>query len=146
MDFSTFDTKEAADDGAVLHFTHPILGHALYDGPGADAQGRLMDPAKDHQPVTAMVRGYHAPIVQAATKSKARARMQGQTHAEVEAVGRKLIDALIVSWQGITRDGKPLSCTAENKVWLTETNHAIFSQIDEFAKDQANFFADAATS
>lgn len=144
MDFSTFDTKDAADAGAMLHFVHPILGHLLYDGPGADAQGRLVDKAQDHRPVTATVRGYHAPTVQAAMRSRDRARMERQTEADIERTGRKLIDALIVDWQGITRDGKSLPCTAENKAWLTDTNHAIFAQIDEFAKDQANFFAPAA--
>lgn len=146
MDFSTFDTKSAADEGAELHFIHPILGHLLYDGPGADALGRLVDPNKGHTPVSAIVRGYHAPKVQEATKIRNRARMQKQTDAEIEAAGRKLIDALIVSWQGITRDGKPLACNVENKVWLTETNYEVFGQIDAFAKDQANFFEAAATS
>lgn len=146
MDFSRFDTKDAADEGAVLHFTHPVLGHPLYDGKGADEHGRLKDPAKDHQPVTAIIRGYHAPTVQEASKAKARARMQKQTEADIEATGRRLIDALIVSWQGVSRDGKPLPCTLENKVWLTDTNYAIFAQIDDFAKDQANFFETAATS
>lgn len=146
MDFSTFDTKDAADNGAVLHFVHPILGHYLYDGEGADADGRLVDPAKDHRPVTATIRGYHAPTVQAAMKSRDRARMERQSEAEIERTGRKLIDALIVRWDGVTRNGAPLECTAENKAWLTETNHAIFAQIDDFARDQANFFGSAARS
>lgn len=138
MDFSTFNTKGAADDGAKLHFVHPVMGHYLYDGPGADSNGRLVDPKKKHDEVSAIIRGYHAPTVQSAL-SKGNA--EKMSPAQQAAAGRKLIDALIVSWQGITDgDGKPLPCTAENKHWLTEQNHSIFQQIDAFAKEQANFF------
>lgn len=140
MDFSTFDTKSAADQGATLHFTHPVLGHYLYDGPGAGPDGSLVDASKKHTPVTAVVRGYHAPKVQGLIDRTNRSRMERQSEAEQKAFAAKLIDTLIVSWEGITRDGKPLECTAENKAWLTETNHEIFKQIDEFAKDQGNFF------
>jgi len=140
MDFSTFNTKSAADEGAVLHFVHPILGHYLFDGKGADKDGALVDPSADHQPVTATVRGYHSDTVQAVANNGQKARFENQSKAQQERAGRDLIDALIVDWQGITRGGKPLPCTAENKFWLTETNHEIFRQIDQFAKDQANFF------
>ena len=140
MDFSTFNTKPAADEGAVLHFVHPVLGHELYDGPGADEHGALVDPSKDHQPVTATVRGYNSDTVQQVAQQGQRRGLERQSKAQQDAAGRDLLDALIVDWQGITRDGKPLPCTKANKVWLTETNHEVFRLIDAFAKDQANFF------
>ena len=138
MDFSKTNTKSSAEAGKELHLRHPVLGHRLYDGDGAGVNGLLTDAKKPHTKVAMTVRGYHAPSVVEAAKRTQRKGME--TDEDQEKAGGIIIDALVVDWSGITRDGKPPPCTKENKVWLTEQNHDIFKQIDAFAKDQANFF------
>ncbi|MGR3574011.1 MAG: hypothetical protein ACU0CF_04650 [Sagittula sp.] len=144
MDFEKLDTKPIAEHGAEMHVSHPALGHLLYEGEGADPKtGRLIDKSKPHEKVTITVRGYHAPSVQSAAKRSQAKAMNKLSEAESEKMGHDLIDALIVDWSNVSKAGEPLACTRANKIWLAEVNHDLFNQINEFAQDQANFFANA---
>lgn len=144
MDFSTFDTKPVAEKGAEMHVAHPVLGHLLYDGKGADDQGKLIDKSKPHEKVTITVRGWHSPSVQAAIKATQSGKVQQRSEAELEVAGEKIVDALIVDWSNVSKGGEALDCTATNKAWLVEQNYKIFEQVYNFAQDQANFFGGAA--
>lgn len=138
MDFESTDISEAAEQGREMHILHPVLGHRLYEGEGADRNGFLTDHKKPHKKITMIVRGLHSATVAEVVK---RAQRQGmETDEDKEKSGAAFIDALVVDWSGITRGGKVLPCTKANKVWLTERNPSYFQQIQKFAEDQANFF------
>lgn len=143
MDLLSLDTRPAAERGAVLHLKHPVFGHRLYEGEGADQHGRLRDPEVEHEPVTITVRGEHSESVRAVRRDAERARMAGEDLPE-ERLARDLADAMVVEWSGVTDEhGKPLPCTRDNKYRVLDANHRIWDQVRQFAADQANFFTAA---
>ncbi len=144
MDFGTIDSRDAADKGRDLHLCHPILGHLLYVGDGANTDGELIDRKKSHDAITLKVRGYHSPKVQKALNVGKKKTVR--TDSETEELGEDFCDALIVSWANVEARGKPLKCTKENKVWLIEQDPGLFQQVHKFAEDRANFFDKAPRS
>lgn len=144
MDFTTINTKDAAEEGEILHVEHPVLGHLLYVGEGADSNGKLRDPQKGHEKVTMTVRGLHSESIQKARRDNDTKKTRKRSSSD-QKMGEDLIDALIIDWSNVIADKEPLDCTRENKIWLVEQDPNIMAQIMEFAADTENFFvSDAA--
>ena len=76
MDFSTINAKADAEEGALLHFTHPQLGYPLYTGKGANALGVLINADLPHEPVTALVRGMESATVRAEAQRMEKVRIK----------------------------------------------------------------------
>lgn len=138
MDLTKFDTREAADEGRPMHLKHPIFGHPLYTGDGADDQGRLVNRRKGCEPILLHVRGFHSETVRSLIRKGQKDALTG----DAEDKGDALIDALIVGWSdNVTdADGQPRKCDKRNKVAVIRSNDEYEAQLLAFARDQANFF------
>jgi hypothetical protein len=125
MDFSAFNTREAAEKGAFLHFRHPTTGKPLFD---------------KGEPVGVYLRGMESRTVTEEMRRVAKAKMLG------EAAGLKLAKALVVRFVGVEReDGTPLGNSEADIEWLFGLSSSFEEQIINFAQDRASFFADSGT-
>lgn len=146
MEFSRLETRQKADEGAVLHVRHPWHGHPLYYGPGANADGEIADKAAEHKPITITVRGANCPTMRKLYKDHERDRMKlgrkltpAQEKQLQEKLGEVVIDATVIAWDGFFETGAPLPCTPENRRELFERAPDIQRQVLEFSQDQANY-------
>lgn len=138
MDLNRVSTKESAEEGEPLHLLHPVLGHEIYTGEGADADGRLIDRDKPHEPVELIVRGFHSASVQEVVKRQQKKALRSESAQE--KAGADLIDAVIVSWTNVVRGDETLPCTRANKVWLMELDPDFWAQVQRFGQDREVFF------
>lgn len=148
MDLSSFNTRNAAEQGAELHLKHPALGHRLYTGEGAGEHGKLVDKEKA-QPVTLTVFGTESDTVRERARDLQRAKVKGDTaeddpNADHEA-GLAFVCSLVKDWSGITDNGKPLKCTEANKRKFFEQSDDLVDQVLKFATVRANFFGKTAS-
>lgn len=153
MEFSRLETRQKADEGAVLHVRHPFYGHPLYYGPGANEDGEIADKAQDHRPVTITVRGANCATMRKLYKDHERDRMKhgrklspAQDRQLQEKLGEAVIDATVLGWDGFFADGAPLPCTAENKREMFDRAPDIQRQVLDFSQDQANFMGNASAA
>ena len=129
MDFSTLDTKKAAEKGAFLHLQHPALGHLLWDGEG-----------DSRKPVGVYVRGMESKTVQDTLKRLQSDKLRGDDDGDDLA----FVASLVIGFSGADRDGRPL--TAEDARWFFGLSVGFVEQVVAFAKDRASFFKPAATA
>lgn len=127
MDFSALNTKVPAEKGAFLHLKHPALGTLLWDGEGAD-----------RKKVGVYVRGIESKTVQDRIKRTQKEKLDGVDGAE--EAGRAFAVSLIVSFDGVERDGKPLPATDEGIQWFFDQSDGFVEQVLKFAQDRASFF------
>jgi hypothetical protein len=153
MEFSRLETRQKADEGATLHVRHPFYGHPLYYGPGANADGELVDKAAEHTPVTIAVRGANCATMRKIYKDHERDKMKlgrkltpSQERQMQEKLGEVVIDATVIGWDGFFDDGAPLPCTSENRRELFERAPDIQRQVIEFSQDQANYMGNASAA
>lgn len=125
------------DDAAPMHVKHPAHDYPLYHGEGADADGRKT--GDDASPTTINVRSLDSDLVREAMREGDRAGMKSG-----EKGSDDLIDAVVAGWDGFTEGGEPMEATRANKIKLMRANPAIDRQVFAFARDQANFFGNAA--
>lgn len=128
MDFVAIDMKKASDTGAFLHLRHPSTGKLLYS---------------DGEPVGVHVRGKESPAVQSRVKSAQRRRV---TNDSDEDFGLGYLVSLVIGFENIERDGKPLEPTDESIRWFFGRSDAFGEQVLAFSQDRANFFAGGSTS
>ena len=135
MDFKKLNTKAGAAKGAFLHLTHPALGHHLYTGEGADADGVLIEKSK------AIAVGCHVVGLESErARERAKKIQRSKLKGDDEENGLDFICSLVVDFVGIEQDGKPMVATDENKRAFFMESDALAEQVLEFAKDRANFF------
>lgn len=140
MDFSTINTKADAEEGAILHFTHPQLGHLLYTGKGADARGVLVNADLPHEAVTARVRGTESTTVQSEIQRRERLRLKtGKT----DDVGMKFLCSLIIEINGATDGQRVLTANPADMEWFFGRSDNLAKQVLNFAQEASNFFKDA---
>jgi hypothetical protein len=127
MDFSTIDLAANADRGADCHLEHPVTEEPLF--------------TDDGKPVTIRVLGQDSREFRAAVAAIAdKARTGKQTLDKAEANAIELLSRVVVRWEGIVWDGKPLDCTPENVRMFLSKFPPIRRQLDEFIGNRANFF------
>lgn len=140
MDFSTINTKADAEEGAILHFTHPQLGHLLYTGKGADARGVLVNADLPHEAVTARVRGMESATVRAEAQRMSKVRLKtGNTDDE----GLNFLCSLIVEINGVTNGQRVITATTADLKWFFGRADDLAKQVLNFAQEASNFFRDA---
>jgi hypothetical protein len=145
MDFNSFNTKTGAEIGAKLHLRHPVLGHYLYSGDGADHLGRWKDKEKSPGAVCVIVRGTESKTVQDRLKQLSTNEMTGDAQKD-ENRGLDFVCSLVIGFENIERDGEPMLPTEGNKRIFFEQSDSLVEQVIAFARDRTNFFSDAATS
>jgi hypothetical protein len=141
MDFTTLNTKNDAEAGAFLHLKHPVLGHKLYEGEGATKTGEWTDKTKSPDAVGVMVRGTESKSVQDRVKKLRKAKLKGDDAAEPdEETGLSFVCSLVIGFKGLTKDGKPMEATDENKRAFFEQSDNLVEQVMTFAQERSNFF------
>jgi hypothetical protein len=160
MDLTSLNTKDAAEDGAELHFTHPAMGHLMYSGEGADLiTGAIVDAEKPHVPIMGIVRGLESKTVRDMLKASAKSKLTSRnvknnspthipTDAEVEREmseaqksGMDLACVLLADITGLTINGKPMEPTDANKRNFFGQSDDLITQVLDVAKDKSRFFA-----
>jgi hypothetical protein len=137
MDFDKLNTKADAEAGALLHYTHPQLGHPLYTGEGSDEYGRLVDPSLEHIAVQALVRGTESDVVRAAVSRSGSNTLKGVAD-DKEAYA--FAASLIIELFGVVRDGKPVKAAPADIRWFFGRSEDFALQTINFAKERSNFF------
>lgn len=139
MDFSKSDLDLAAAStrGADCHIEHPFTGEPLYYDAGDG----------DMKPIVIRVLGQDSREFRAAVSSAdaTMRKKRGLSLDETERRAVELLSSLVVRWEGIEWDGKPLECTPENVEMFLLKFPPIRAQIDAFIADRANFFKGRAT-
>lgn len=91
-------------------FTSEQEDSAWYKMPGTDevkVKIKRLSPAEQRK------------IIKASTSRKFK-RGQAIERVDEEALNAMYLDAMVVDWSGIERDGSPLECTTENKRLLDD--------------------------
>jgi len=144
MEFNKLETKTGAKKGAFLHLRHPGEGHLLYTGELADEWGSLVDDAKadDAQKVGVYVLGYESDKVRRKARAMRRERMKSQTMTDeqTDERGMAFVCSLVIGFEGIETDGKPLEASDGNKREFFSQSEGLIDQVLAFAKDRSNFF------
>ncbi len=142
MEFSSLNTKDAAERGAELHLRHPVYAHPLYSGGGTDADGRWTDKAQSPDPITVTVRGVESRSVQDRLKRLQRNRVKGK-EADAEETGLEFVCSLVIGFSGLTKGGEPMRATDARAFF--EQSDDLVEQVIDFAKERSNFFGDASS-
>jgi hypothetical protein len=142
MELTRLETKTGASKGAFLHLKHPALGHLMYTGPDADSDGRR--DGKNVEKVGCHVLGLESERVRERAKAIQGKKLKGDDDAE--EAGIAFVSSLVVSFKGLTKDGKPLEATDESKREFFAQSDSLVEQVMEFAQDRANFFGVSATA
>ena len=145
MDFTKLNTKKHAERGAWLHLRHPVGDFLLYTGDGADENGRLVDAAKDHKPVRVRIRGQESPTFREAMQRINANKIAEMSPAEAEQTTKEVACALVIEFDGVEKDGKPLEPTKENLMAFFDQSDGLVVQVVEFAREARNFFNAAST-
>ncbi len=133
MEFSQFETKSGAEVGAFLHFTHLRTGELLYDKEAEDEDKR----------VGVWLRGMEAKSVQAAAREAQRTAIKSPLNEDDDSQGLETAKAMVIRFQNITRDGKPLSVSEEDLVWFFNLSSVMVQRVVGFASQPANFLTAA---
>lgn len=137
MDFNKLNTVDGADKGAWLHLKHPALGHLLYTGEGADDDGRLVKKGQA-KPVRVFVQGMESEAVQNIVREYQKKNLSSESDKEEE--GFVIGCALVTDFDGINKDGEPMTATKENKIAFFKQSGALVEQVTKFAANRANFY------
>lgn len=143
MDFSTINAKADAEEGAILHFTHPQLGHPLYTGEGADKLGVLINADLPHEPVTALVRGMESASVRAEAIRMEKVRVKTGKNDEA---GMNFLCSLIIEISGVMDGKRAITATPADLKWFFGRSDDLGKQVLTFAQEASNFFKDASHS
>ena len=120
MDFGQFNTRDAAETGRLLHIKHLKTGKPLYDG---------------GKPVGVLCRGIESDTVRAAAAKANRARMEGASDDDDLSVAK----AVVIRFQGIEREGKPLGVTDDDLRWFFGLSSKLVQAVISFAREPGNF-------
>lgn len=142
MDFSTFDSRAAAELGRELHIKHPATGEPIYDG---------------DKPCVVIVRGTESRKAQAALSKVRKAKMDGEEEnlsaATIEDMHAKLVETakpLVVGFKNINRGDEPAKAPKDVDWFLNlqlingiEGEQSFVEQIVAFATKRSNFLGNA---
>lgn len=128
MDFAQFNTRDGAEEGRFLHFTHIETGAALYD-PEADG---------DDKRVGIWLRGMESKSVQSAARAAQRAALKHRGATDDDD-GVETAKALVLRFQHISRDDKLLTTSDDDLKWFFGLSSRLVNQVTGFASQPANF-------
>lgn len=129
MDLASIDTKDTANQGAVLELR----------GPDESALRK-----EDGSPITITLLGKDSDVFIKATNANTNRILKQGGRAKITAEGSRadgiaVLARCTVDWDGIKVEGEELACTYENAVKLYDRFGFIREQVDEFIGDRANF-------
>lgn len=138
MDFSEIDLVAASTAGADCHIEHPVTGELLY----------YKNEKGEEKPIIIRVYGQDSKQFRAAVSAdaeKSASSRQKVTANKAQESATNLLAQMVISWEGIEWEQKPLKCTFENvRMFLTKFP-PIRYQLDQFIADRANFFSKGGT-
>lgn len=130
MDWSQFDTKGAAEEGAELHLRDPRNDALLFN---------------DEVPVTITLAGEDSDRVRKAERACVDRRLEASargvavlTSAQIDADNLEKLVAAVISWTGIDIDGKP-DCTPKAAASFFTRFPAFRDQAWTFVRNRGNF-------
>lgn len=139
MDFTQFDSRAGAENGAWLHLRSPATGELLWD---------------NDMPCLAQVRGMESRVAIAGFTSSLRAKKPRGSIADIEENNnQKLREAeiLIMGFDNVSRGARLLTTSADDLKWflelgipvghpdgLDQQQRTFAEQIIEFARDRTN--------
>lgn len=125
MDLTRFDVKSASTAGADLHLVNPMTGEKI---------------GTDEAPVSIRVIGRDSPVVRDTMSGIERRKTRGE-NIDREEEGLELLCAVVVGWEGIEFDGKPLEFSKENarKIFSDPRTEWVGEQVGPFALSRRNF-------
>lgn len=126
MEISKLETRSAASAGAFLHLRHPVTDELLYD----EKEGKRIE-------VGVFVRGSESREVQERIQTIERRRMKEK---DLEQKGIAIVSALVISFQGVERDGVLLTSSEADIKWFLSLSDSFVQQIMDFSKERENFF------
>lgn len=147
MDFSKINTRKDADAGSWMHLRHPQLGHLLYSGEGADADGRLTDVNAPHEACELLIRGMDSSYVRERVRKREARKLRNDGNAEEDALA--LAVDLVMDARGIWRSVDPparLKVDEEGIRWLYGLAEDFAVQAVQYARDSVNYFGAASTA
>lgn len=133
MDFSKIDLVAASNAGADCHLEHPITGELLY----------YTNDKGEEKPIVVRVYGQDSKQFRSAVSAdaeKSASSRQKITADKAQESAVNLLAQMVISWEGIEWEEKPLKCTFENARMFLKAFPPIRYQIDQFIADRANFF------
>lgn len=152
MDFETFNTRSASDEGRPLHVSHPVTGQPLFDNPE--------DPFGDNGlPCLAYVRGTEGRDTQrAVSKVLQEIREAEEEQGEDDKSGKsreslhhelvKLATPLVAGFKNIKRGDKP--ATEDDAEWFLNlqmsrgmefesTERSFAEQVAQYSANRSNY-------
>ena len=152
MDASKLNTRAYATRGTFYHLMHPGIRPAfhLYQGEGADKDGRLVDVSKPHEKIGIELRGIEAKEVKAAfLKLVDLQRVAGANldTPEVRAALLEFLQKIVIRFVNLEKpNGDEIGTSLEDLNWFIELSDNFGQQIINFASDTTNFFEKSSAS
>ncbi len=122
MDFTSLNTRAAADEGAFLHLRHPVTGDLLNTDEG--------------ESIGLMVRGTEGAKVQKTLRDLNK-RLKT---AEDTKRGLAFVSSLVFGFVNVSYEGRALTDTDADKELFFGLSESFVEQVLDFAKDRASFF------
>ena len=149
MDISNLNTKSKSEEGEWLHLNHPVDGHPLYTGEGADADSGDILPGKteaDCQAVRVKVRGGESDVVQKALFKYKRitAKKRNLSYAEEKRLNLEVAASRIIEMENLSILGRPLSAdNDEDKILLLSQSNDFVRQIVSHGMKDEDFMMES---
>lgn len=128
MDFTKFNTKEAAEQGRFLHLRHFRTGEFLYDE---------VDGKQERVGIT--LRGLESKTVQDAVKEYRRRAMAGEIAPDREETA--IAQAVVIEFHNIHRGDDLLTTSADDIKWFFDQSSEFVQAVVDFARTTGNFLA-----
>jgi hypothetical protein len=129
-------TRDKANKGAFLHFTHPVTGKKLYD---------VVDGKPDKtKPVGLVLRGRDSDVFAQIHHQMLNDRLnrkdddEAPTAESIEKIKHETLSALATGWKNVTVDGVAKFSNAA-LITLFQKEPWTVEQVDAFVGDRANF-------
>lgn len=133
MDFSTLDTRDIANAGAVMHVEHPVTGAKLYSNGDETKPTTITLLGRDSKKLKAR----QNEITNEMFKKGFRPKAMSAEKSEDETL--TTLALATVGWSNIEMDGQPLALSMENAKALYRKFSWLAEQADAFVGDRGNF-------
>jgi hypothetical protein len=138
MDFSTLNTREAAENGAYLHWRHPITGTLLYTDKGAPSRALM----RGSESMT--LQKEHRKIVKARAKASANDDDGKIAEArEIDEEGKRglaFVSAYVIRFENCFDGDRALTDTQADKEWFFGLSDSFVEQALDFVRKRESFF------
>ena len=128
MDLSQILPQDQLEQPAVLHLTHPVHGHELFNG---------------DIPMTISLLGGESTIAKQEIKKRAQRQLNSRLKSEsidaLMANNVQFLAKLTMGWTGMSENGEPIELTLETAIDTYTKHQWIREQVDAFISDRANF-------